>query len=203
MPPKGSSKAPKPSTSKVPATKPASIKRKRRSVEEEEAQTAFNSVDSLGLGPDALEFGSEGEDDDGEVLEDDSDDEVVEAFPEIDGESSDGSFDGSADEDDEEEDDEAALLAELEEEDEESDGSDLDELIRRNTTKPNEGETPGTSWENDPSLPTDYMKRSKVVKSAITGGDLTQWDDEIDAGYGSDSSTEEVSGLGSPCKVFR
>lgn len=210
MAPKASSKAPKASTSKQLPPKPsaAAPKRKRRSQEEEDAQNAFAAADSLGLGPEALAFGSDGEEeDDGEILaeDDDEEDQVEEPFPELDfGESEeDGSFDGDDDDDDSADDEslgevdpdeEAALLAEIEAEDaEESDGSDLDELIRRHTTKPDEGETPGTSWEEDPTLPQDYMRRSRLVKSKITGQDKTEWDQEIDAGYGSDSSTEEVS----------
>ncbi|ORY81831.1 NUC169 domain-domain-containing protein [Leucosporidium creatinivorum] len=209
MAPKGSSKAPKASTSKALPPKPSTVapKRKRRSQEEEDAQNAFAAADSLGLGPEALAFGSDGEDeDDGEILdEDDEDDAVEEPFPELDfGESEDGSFDGEdGDDDDDSEDEslgevdpdeEAALLAEIEAEDaEEDDGSDLDELIRRHTTKPDEGETPGTSWEEDPTLPNDYMKRSRTVTSKITGQEKTEWDQEIDAGYGSDSSTEETT----------
>jgi hypothetical protein len=38
----------------------------------------------------------------------------------------------------------------------------------------------------------DYMKRSRVIKSDLTGKDKTVWDEEIDAEYASDSSTEEV-----------
>lgn len=209
MAPKASRQAPKASTSKALPPRPstAAPKRKRRSQEEEDAQNAFAAADSLGLGPEALAFGSDGEEeDDGEILaEDDDEDEVEEPFPELDfGESEDGSFDGEDDGDDDDSEDEslgevdpdeeAALLAEIEAEDaEEDDGSDLDELIRRHTTKPDEGETPGTSWEEDPTLPTDYMKRSRTVKSKITGQEKTEWDQEIDAGYGSDSSTEEVS----------
>lgn len=215
MAPKPSTKAPKASTSKQPAPAPKPS-RKRRSQEEEEAASAFASVDSLGLGPQALEFGSDDdEEDDAAVMDGESDDEPEEAFPEVDfGESDedeDGSFAGEEDANDDDEDvsedekeldtdDEAALLAELEAEEAEAlaassedDGSDLDELIRRHTTKPNEDETPSTSWEQDPTLPKDYMKRSRTVTSAITGVEKTQWDEEIDAGYGSDSSTEEVS----------
>ena len=60
------------------------------------------------------------------------------------------------------------------------------------STKPNENDdTPGTSWD-DEDLMGDYMKRSRTVVSNITGGEMTKWDEEIDAGYGSDSSTEEV-----------
>ena len=56
-------------------------------------------------------------------------------------------------------------------------------VIRRNTSKPNENDdTPGTSWEGADDLLGDYMKRSKTVVSEITGGEMTKWDEEIDAG---------------------
>lgn len=209
-------RAPKKATEAVPTT------RKRRQTDDYPDSTADQTaaaIDSLGLeNGAALEFGS---DDDAGVDEDaafdsDEDDGAEEPFPELDVQDSDGdaaeedyddddgdddSFDGIAEDEDEEDldEDEAALLAEIEAEDAEraassdEDGpSDLDELIRRNTVKPNENDvTPGTSWE-DSDLPQDYMKRSRVVRSDITGQDKTQWDQEIDAGYGSDSSTEEV-----------
>lgn len=194
-------------------TTTASNSRKRRQTDEDEQPAALTArVDSLGLGDgDKLEFGSDddaGVDEDGELDGGSDDDGAEEPFPELDVEESDDddddddeSFDGSLGDDDAEDldEDEAALLAEIEAEDaaaassaEEEDGSDLDELIRRNTVKPNEDDvTPGTSWE-DNDLPKDYMKRSRTVQSQITGQEKTQWDEEIDAGYGSDSSTEEV-----------
>jgi hypothetical protein len=39
----------------------------------------------------------------------------------------------------------------------------------------------------------DFMKRGEKVKSKITGKYKFQWEEEIEAGYGSESSTEEVS----------
>lgn len=192
---------------------PLSSKKRRASrAEEPEQEQEDAQSDSLGLsGDQPLQFGSDDEEDDGQVLgedeDDDDDQQQEEEFPEIDqlesedDEEEESSFDGSAsDDEEEEEEDEAALLAELAAEDGDSDtGSDLSSLIRRHTTKPEEGDansTPVTSWEQDPTLPGDYMRRAKVVKSEITGGDITKWDEEIDAGYGSDSSTEEVSLFG-------
>ncbi|GAA5857566.1 hypothetical protein JCM9279_002515 [Rhodotorula babjevae] len=151
---------------------------------------------------------------------DDDDTAALEAFPELDlaesdqGDVDDDSFDGSVGSDDEEDDDddEAQLRAELEDEqneilsDDEDDGdddtSDLDELIRRNTFKPGEGVAEASSipgqnaaigerdGHND--LPLDYMRRSRTVKSKLTGKAKTQWDEDIEPDYASDSSTEEV-----------
>lgn len=203
---------PKASTSALPPPVTAPKSRKRRTTEEEVPITA--TVDSLGLGDEALAFGSEGEEEENDMSGDEGEEEGEETFPELDfGESEDdgdfsGEGEGSEDDDSEDEslgsvdpDEEAALLAEIEAEDalglsssEEEDPSDLDELIRRNTTKPHEGDTPSTSYE-DPAMLKDYMRRSRTVISEITGTEKTQWDEEIEAGYGSDSSTEEVSCL--------
>lgn len=202
--------APRPSTSKQtikPMAKPKPAgKRQRPSASDD---LPLPAVDSLGLGKAPLRFAEESdeEEDRGIDADDDEDeDDGDEPFPEVDLGSS-----GSEGEDEEEEEGdtdeyEAAMLAELEAEDgalssgeDDKDLSDLDELIARNTTKPDESEaTPGTSWE-DEDLPKDFMKRSKLVKSAITGQDKTEWEGGIDAGYGSDSSTEEVTWLS---KVF-
>lgn len=130
-----------------------------------------------------------------------------------DDESFDGSFDSDEDAEDEL-DDEAQLRAELEMEqneilsgssdDDDDDTSDLDELIRRNTVKPLEHEPeissiPGQNralgergGEALPGLAQDYMKRSRTVKSRLTGQEKTVWDEEIEPDYASDSSTEEV-----------
>lgn len=197
-------------------TKAASNPRKRRQ-SDQAAPTSSSTKNSVPLLPPTaslgkLDFGSDAEDD-GDVLERDSDegdDGPEDAFPEVDLQDSDpedDSFDGSADEEDfeDEDEDEEALLRELEaEEDEdvlsqssEDDPSDLDELIRRNTSKPTEDEapTPFTGLEalEQEGVMRDYMKRSRVVKSDVTGKDKTVWDEEIDAEYASDSSTEEVS----------
>jgi ribosome biogenesis protein ERB1 len=194
------------------STSTSSNPRKRRQSDQEATSSTSQllpATASLGT----LDFGSDGEveqEDDGDVLDRDS--EPEEAFPEVnleDSDPEDDSFDGSADEEDfeDEDEDEEALLAELEAEEEEEDGdllsdseqdpSDLDELIRRNTSKPIEDEapTPFTALEalEQEGVMRDYMKRSRVVKSDVTGKDLTVWDDEIDAEYASDSSTEEVS----------
>lgn len=184
--------------------------RKRRQSDQEVASSntpLLPATASLGT----LDFASDGEpdeQDDGDVLDQDSEGEgQEEAFPEVnleDSDREDDSFDGSADEEDfeDEDEDEEALLAELEaEEDEdlssEEDPSDLDEFIRRNTTKPVEDEapTPFTSVEalEQEGVMRDYMKRSRVIKSKLTGKDKTVWDEEIDAEYASDSSTEDVS----------
>lgn len=211
---------PKASTSAV--VKPAKPTKKRANREEEETEETdkvASRVDSLGLGPKKLEFGSDGEEEEDVIEELDDDEEGGEgdAFPEVDfGESDEDDEEYASGEEDEDssdfeslgevdEEEEAALLAEIEaedaagfnsaddEEEEEDDGSDLDELIRRNTSKPNEnGSTPGTSWDDQADLPKNYMARSRTVVSTITGTEKTQWDQEIDAGYGSDSSTEEV-----------
>lgn len=132
-----------------------------------------------------------------------------------DDESFDGSYDSEEDAEDEL-DDEAQLRAELEMEqneilsgssdDEEEDTSDLDELIRRNTVKPLEDEPEissipgqncalGERGDDDEAfrgLTKDYMKRSRTVKSRLTGQEKTIWDEEIEPDYASDSSTEEV-----------
>ncbi|GAA5838859.1 hypothetical protein JCM3766R1_004231 [Sporobolomyces carnicolor] len=197
-------------------TKAASNPRKRRQ-SDQAAPTSSSTKNSVPLLPPTaslgkLDFGSDAEDD-GDVLERDSDegdDGPEDAFPEVDLQDSDpedDSFDGSADEEDfeDEDEDEEALLRELEaEEDEdvlsqssEDDPSDLDELIRRNTSKPTEDEapTPFTGLEalEQEGVMRDYMKRSRVVKSDVTGKDKTVWDEEIDAEYASDSSTEETT----------
>lgn len=197
----------------LPPAPPAGTKPKSRKRAAREEEATVQQLDSLGLG-NALAFGSDGEEDEGAMVEDDDEVEVEEPFPEVDfGISTDEDFfSGSGSEDDEEEDDseeqntddEAAMLAELEAEDAElsdsSDGSDLDSLIARHTTKPYEGDmTPGTSYE-DPTMLKNYMARARTVISDITGGEKTIWDEEIDAGYGSDSSTEEVGCLHSFAK---
>ncbi|GAA6060488.1 hypothetical protein JCM10212_007119 [Sporobolomyces blumeae] len=194
------------------ANKPAqtaSNPRKRRQSDQlpepstSSALVSAAAADSLGN----IDFGSDGEADDGDVLDESDDgDELEEAFPEVNLEGSDAdddSFDGSADEDDleDEDEDEEALLAELEAEDEElstdEDPSDLDEMIRKHTSKPIEDDapTPFTSVEalEHEGVMRDYMKRSRTVKSDVTGKDKTVWDEEIDAGYGSDSSTEDTT----------
>ncbi|GAA5967626.1 hypothetical protein JCM8115_007007 [Rhodotorula mucilaginosa] len=133
-----------------------------------------------------------------------------------DDESFDGSYDSEEDAEDEL-DDEAQLRAELEMEqneilsassdDDEEDTSDLDELIRRNTVKPLEDEPeissiPGQNralrerGDDDEAfrgLTKDYMKRSRTVKSRLTGQEKTIWDEEIEPDYASDSSTEETT----------
>lgn len=159
------------------------------------------------------------------------DDSETEAFPELDLDASasegedladDESFDGEYDSDDIEDelDDEAQLRAELENEqneilsgssddDDDDDTSDLDELIRRNTVKPDEHEPEissipgqnralgerGLAADDDDAykgLQRDFMKRSRTVKSGLTGKEKTVWDEEIEPDYASDSSTEEV-----------
>lgn len=186
---------PRASTSKA-APKPVSGGRKRKEVDE-----ADEVLDSLGLGTQALSFDDEDEEEELVEMEDDEEDEG-EAFPEIvfGEEDSDVDYSGSSDSeslDSVDEEEEAALLAEIEAEDaldyssSEESLDPLSALIRDNTTKPNELDTPGTSYE-DPTLLRDYMKRSRNVISEITGEEKTIWDEEIDPGYGSDSSTEEV-----------
>ena len=210
------------------ATSPAANPRKRRQSSPSTAAPAPQAAlqrDSLGT----LAFDDEGDHDDGDVLaassDDDDDTAALEAFPELDLAASDNnddddddSFDGSVGSGDEEDDDddEAQLRAELEDEqneilsdnddddddDTDDDTSDLDELIRRNTFKPDEGVAEASSipgqnaaigerdGHND--LPLDYMRRSRTVKSKLTGKAKTQWDDDIEPDYASDSSTEEV-----------
>ncbi|POY74510.1 hypothetical protein BMF94_2270 [Rhodotorula taiwanensis] len=163
---------------------------------------------------------------------DDDDDSETEAFPELDLDASasegedladDESFDGEYDSDDIEDelDDEAQLRAELENEqneilsgssddDDDDDTSDLDELIRRNTVKPDEHEPEissipgqnralgerGLAADDDDAykgLQRDFMKRSRTVKSGLTGKEKTVWDEEIEPDYASDSSTEETT----------
>jgi len=196
---KPTAKAPRASTSALP--KPS---RKRQTQEsDDEPTTAAPAIDSLGLGDAELAFGSDDEvEDDGEIASGQSGDE--DEFPEIDDQEAsedDEEFESGDEDDDEEdsEDDEAALLAELEAEEGESnssaDGSDLDEFIRRHTVKPDERDAETIKhegWEDDELLP-GYMARSHKELSKITGQEKTVWDDEIDAGYGSDSSTEEAS----------
>lgn len=206
----------------------ASNPRKRRQSSPSSATTAAVPAttaarESLGT----LAFDDEGDADDADVLaassDDDGPDAAHEAFPELDLEASDAdagdedddddSFDGSVGSEDEEDDDddEAQLRAELEDEqneilsdddDEDEDPSDLDELIRRNTVKPDEGvaEASAIPGQNaaigerngEHDLPPDYMRRSRTVKSKLTGKAKTQWDEDIEPDYASDSSTEEV-----------
>ncbi|MCP6717680.1 hypothetical protein NL524_30825, partial [Klebsiella pneumoniae] len=79
------------------------------------------------------------------------------------------------------------------------DPSDLDELIRRNTSKPAEEEAlpsaipgqnralgEGRGSDAFGGLPQDYMRRSRAVKSKVTGKDKTVWDEEIEPDYASD-----------------
>ncbi|KAK4051108.1 Ribosome biogenesis protein erb1 [Microbotryomycetes sp. JL221] len=142
--------------------------------------------------------------------DDDDDDDEHEEFPELDV----GDNDSDDDDDDEDEDDSIAsddfedqdkdeqlLMQELEDEqrdniissssDDDDDDDDLDSLIKQHTTKPDE--SPSTSWEPDSNLQLDYMKRGQLVKSQLTGEQKWHWDDEIDGGYGSDSSTEQTT----------
>ncbi|KAM0791153.1 hypothetical protein ACM66B_005638 [Microbotryomycetes sp. NB124-2] len=165
----------------------------------------LNAVEGTQLG--RLEIDDAGGDELAEetaAASDDDDDDDGE-FPELDvGDDQDEEESDSFDEDDVEdsEQDEQALLRELQEEeqddeDDEEEGSDLDSLIKRHTSKPDERDaedtfTPSTSWD-DQSLPKDYMKRGTIVKSDVTGQDKWHWDEEIDGGYGSDSSTEETN----------
>ncbi|GAA5986015.1 hypothetical protein JCM5350_005497 [Sporobolomyces pararoseus] len=202
-----------PRSNKTSTTSSSNPRKRRQSDQEATSSTNSNipllpATASLGT----LEFGSDGEldqEDDGDVLDRDSDEDgKEEAFPEVnleDSDPEDDSFDGSADEEDfeDEDEDEEALLRELEEEEDdvlsesEEDPSDLDELIRRNTSKPIEDEapTPFTGLEalEQEGVMRDYMKRSRVVKSDVTGKDKTVWDEEIYAEYASDSSTEETT----------
>ncbi|BGP48194.1 Ribosome bioproteinsis protein erb1 [Rhodotorula kratochvilovae] len=209
--------APKnPSAAAPPPPPPAALNpRKRR---QSSPSTAAPKPTGASLG--TLAFDDEGEADDADVLALSSgDEEGEEAFPEVDLEGSDAgeedSFDGSvgSDDDEDEDDDEARLRAELEDEqneissasdgDDEDDPSDLDELIRRNTYKPDEGvaEPSAIPGQNaaigerggmDDDLLPDYMRRSRTVKSRLTGKDKTVWDEDIEPDYASDSSTEEV-----------
>ncbi|GAA5994389.1 hypothetical protein JCM11641_004623 [Rhodosporidiobolus odoratus] len=156
------------------------------------------------------------------VLAASDDDEREEAFPELDlaalpdGDGDQDSFDGSVHSSDleqgDEEDEEEMLRRELEEEQNEisssSDSEDddenatLDALLARHTSKPSEYEAepsaiPGQNrflgeMGGEEVEETDFMRRAKTVKSELTGLDKTVWEEEIDAGYGSDSSTEET-----------
>lgn len=192
---------PRASTSQA---KPARAGRKRAPVESDDdtPAAAATATDSLGLNGAELAFGSDDDVSDGEGVPSDGESGDEEDFPEVnfdddddeEDESEEGDDEDDDEDEDEDEDDEAALLAELEEEEAESDGSDVDEFLRRHTHKPDErdAETIKKQWEDDKLLP-DYMKRSHVTVSKITGQEKTEWDDEIEAGYGSDSSTEEVS----------
>ncbi|GAA5856845.1 hypothetical protein JCM8547_008870 [Rhodosporidiobolus lusitaniae] len=126
-------------------------------------------------------------------------------------EEDDDSFDGSeGDDEDEELDDEAILRAELEAEQNEimsesdDEDVDLDTLLARHTSKPAELEAEpsaipgqnrflGERGVEERDLPVDFMKRSRTVKSAVTGQDKTVWDEEIEPDYASDSSTEETT----------
>lgn len=198
--PKPTAKPPRASTSALP--KPSRKRQTQESDDDLPAQLT-TATDSLGLGDAQLAFGSDDEvESDGEMASAASGDE--DEFPEIDdqaGTEGEDEFESGEDDDDDEdeEDDEAALLAELEAEEDESnssaDGSDLDDFIRRHTVKPDErdAETIKNSGWEDPDLLPEYMARSHKEISKITGQEITVWDDEIDAGYGSDSSTEEVS----------
>lgn len=199
--PKPPAKAPRASTSALP--KAPSRKRQTQQSDDESLPTPLTAnPDSLGLGTAELAFGSDDEldEDEAEIASAASGDE--DEFPEIDdqeGSEEDEEYESGEEEDEDEEDDEAALLAELQAEEDESnsseDGSDLDEFIRRHTVKPDERDAETIKhdqWDDKDLLP-GYMARSHIETSKITGQDITVWDDEIDAGYGSDSSTEEVS----------
>ncbi|GAA6007315.1 ribosome biogenesis protein ERB1 [Rhodotorula paludigena] len=210
-------------------SQPAANPRKRRQSSPStsaaaSAAAALAAQHSLGR----LAFDDEGHEDPGaDVLaESDDDEDDGEAFPELDVDASaddadaDGdedSFDGSVGSDDEEDelDDEEILRRELEAEqnevlassdDDDEDPSDLDELIRRNTSKPAEDEAlpsaipgqnralgEGRGSDAFGGLPQDYMRRSRAVKSKVTGKDKTVWDEEIEPDYASDSSTEETT----------
>jgi ribosome biogenesis protein ERB1 len=210
------SRVPRASTSATTA-KSSSKKRGKRAEEDQEEEIKIPDVvlDTLGLTPGGeLRFESEDEDnDDDDIIElegEGGDDE--EAFPEIEfGDEEDDEdfseeleFDGDEDDEDDSDDsslglvdpeEEAALLAEIEAEDALSDEEASDPIgrfIQQNSTKPNEAEDSSTVYE-DPALLRDYMRRAKTVISDITGVEKTEWEHEIDAGYGSDSSTEEVS----------
>lgn len=189
------------------STSSSSKKRGKRSEEEEISLPAI-VLDTLGLGEGQLMFESEDDEAEDEDLEVEEEDGEGEAFPEIEfGESDEDDLEFDGDEDDADDsddsslglvdpDEEAALLAEIEAEDaleEEDDEEDaLGKLIREHTTKPDESDAMGAAYE-DPELLKDFMRRSRTVISEITGVEKTEWEDEIDAGYGSDSSTEEVS----------
>lgn len=209
-------RVPRASTS-AQTTKPTSKKRGKRGEDDEEEEIKIPDIvfDTLGLTPGGeLLFEDEEVDDDDDddiiELEGEGDDEE-EAFPEIEfGEeeddedfSEDLEFDDEGDDSDDsslglvDPDEEAALLAEIEAEDALSDEEAADPIsrfIQQNSTKPNEAEDSTTVYE-DPALLRDYMRRAKTVISDITGVEKTEWEHEIDAGYGSDSSTEEVRAL--------
>ena len=184
---------PRASTSKMPASR-----KRTNAAEAESSEEEF-------INP-TLAFEEEEEEEETMAEEVESDGEDADPFPSV---QFDDSDEGDFSQGDEEETDsgeslglidpeeEAALLAEIEAEDAEEDEDDeeidpLTELIRRNTFKPNEEDGREAIYE-DPELLKDFMRRSKVVVSDITGQEKTQWEEEIDAGYGSDSSTEEVS----------
>lgn len=209
-------------------TQPASNPRKRRQSSPSTSTALASSrapAASTSLG--TLAFDDEGADDaaDADVLAS-SDDDEHDAFPELDLDGSaeedadeEDSFDGSVHSDDEEDemDDEELLRLELEAEQNEilsassdagddDDPSDLDELIRRNTSKPDEDEPEpsaipgqnkaigeGRNGAAESDLPPDYMRRSRTVRSKLTGKEKKVWDDEIEPEYASDSSTEEAS----------
>lgn len=205
-------RAPRASTSAAPTRSS-----KRAAATRDDAQDDLPAVvlDTLGLGSRELVF--DNEDDSGEESAGDSaedEDDAGEAFPEIEfgdeEEDDDEDFSDEIelneeysedDEDDEslglvDPDEEAALLAEIEAEDaleaaEEEDT--VDKFLARHTSKPNEASELHGSFTEDPTMLRDFMRRSKTVISSITGEEKTEWDQEIDAGYGSDSSTEEVS----------
>ncbi|BGP16275.1 hypothetical protein JCM10213_007719 [Rhodosporidiobolus nylandii] len=215
--------------SAAPAKSAPSRKRRASSPSSSAAPVASTSqAGELGT----LAFGSDDEDD---VLaassgaEDASDGEADE-FPELDAEApvdgtngdeedgdDDDSFDGSVGSDDEEDelDDEELLRRELEaeqdeilsssDEGDESDGSDLDALLARHTSKPAELEAepsalPGqnaalgefSAEAAEAIRQGDFMRRSKKVRSKVTGQEKTVWDEEIEPDYASDSSTEET-----------
>ncbi|BGO91429.1 hypothetical protein NBRC10512_003089 [Rhodotorula toruloides] len=209
-------------------TQPASNPRKRRQSSPSTSTALASSrapAASTSLG--TLAFDDEGADDaaDADVLAS-SDDDEHDAFPELDLDGSaeedadeEDSFDGSVHSDDEEDemDDEELLRLELEAEQNEilsalsdagddDDPSDLDELIRRNTSKPDEDEPEpsaipgqnkaigeGRNGAAESDLPPDYMRRSRTVRSKLTGKEKKVWDDEIEPEYASDSSTEETT----------
>lgn len=210
-------------TAKPAAPAPNPRKRRQSSPSSSTAPAASSRASAASTSLGTLAFDDEEADDpaDADVLA--SSDDEHDAFPELDLEGSaddeEDSFDGSAHSDDEEDemDDEELLRAELEAEqneilsasdddDEDDDPSDLDELIRRNTSKPDEDEPEpsaipgqnraigeGRNGAAETDLPPDYMRRSRTVRSRLTGKEKKVWDEEIEPDYASDSSTEEVS----------
>lgn len=193
--------------SRLAAPTPKITKKRPVQVESEE-----EDEDDFAMNGDGIDM----DEDEGDVEEDaDSDEDDDEAFPELDSGS-----EGDAEEDEEGEEDEAADTEDEELDDEETgsesgyNSSDIDamdsastsvtsaededgneisvdeklsRLVAKNTVKPNE------AIGGDEKISTAKEGFGKLKPSKLVPGGYLREYDEIEAGYGSESSTEDVS----------